>query len=188
MLVTDCGIRNAAERTHLLPRFVIWLVKMWCFRVGIILPLIFPPHAMALHVPDKRCIADFQRNNRQLIPFSAQIRNFHAQLLILIVKSLQSCQKESTLSMGIIVAMRDCRTVVRRYPTNSPVKEAYWAIGRDVSQRSKSLKLAFEIINRWPRQNSCFKNLLLPHTNSEEMQIVVQEGGQIYLCKKEKYN
>ena len=101
MWVTDCGIRNPAERSHLLPRFVIWLVKMWCFRFDAFRPS-FSLH-MQLRNMRQTCARQRQVYRRlsakqqASVPFSVQVRTFHSQLLILIVNFLQYYQKEINL-------------------------------------------------------------------------------------------
>ena len=99
MLVADCDIRNAAERSHLLPRFVIWLVKMWCFKVDAFLPL----SSLHMRWRNMRRTSGVSQTFNETTGFgsvSAQVRTFLAPLLILIVNFLQYYQEEINLEHG----------------------------------------------------------------------------------------
>ena len=53
----------------------------------------------------------------------------------------------------------------------------------------KGLKLALEFLNRWPPQKSCFENLSLRYTSSEEMPNIYSGGWEnIFMYIKNKHN
>ena len=95
MLVTGCGIRNAAERSHLLPRFDDWYRcdgsgSRYCCPS-------FSPHIQWRNMRQSSGVSQCFNETTGLGSILSQVRISHVQLLILIVNFLQYYRKAINL-------------------------------------------------------------------------------------------